>query len=142
MSGLFRETLVDLVEIQPARLAVVGGERGVGWPVVALAAEGILQQVQALLCAADPEGDHPGLVARAGVGELGADHSHQLRQSAQVLLQGLQPPRESPGLVVFPLGPQGLDQEVERLRVASRSAFAEDVRGALAQRLGTGDDDG
>jgi hypothetical protein len=32
-----------------------------------------------------------------------------------------------------------LADEVERLRVASRSAFAEDVRGALAQRLGTDD---
>src|SRR5204863_4334966 len=80
--------------------------------------EGLLQQMEALLGAADSECDHSGFVTRAGISELWADQSNQLRQAAQVLLQRFESLREPPGLFVLALGTQALDEEVKRLRVA------------------------
>ena len=56
---------------------------------------------------------------RAWAGSLLADERADMRAAARALVL--------------------LADEVERLRQASRSAFAEDVRDALARRLGTGD---
>ena len=109
---LLRKALVDLGQVQPARLAVVGGERGVSRPLVALAAESVLQQVQALLCAADPEGNYSGFTAGASVGELRADQSRQFGESAQILLEGLQPRRELDHLRIPSLGPERENEEV------------------------------
>src|SRR5262245_29093351 len=104
---------MNLGQIKTAGPSIIRGKGRMGRTVVAVATQGFPEQIETLLRASEPKGDHAGLAARAWVGELRVDQSDQFRQSAQVQLQRFESLRELPGSVVLPLRAETLDEQVE-----------------------------